>query len=188
MPHLGIIIASTREGRAGEPIADWFADAARRDGKFDVTLIDLKDLHLPLLEEPRHPRLQQYEHDETKAWSTIAASMDAFVFVTPEYNYGTPPALVNALDHLFVEWNYKAAGFVSYGGISGGTRSVQMTRLILMAVKMVPIVEAVHIPFFSQLVADGVFHATEVQEKAAAVMLHELLRWTDALSTLRRKA
>src|SRR5262245_59179168 len=130
---LGVIIASVRKGRAGLPVANWFVEVARRHAKFDVTTIDLRAVGLPLLEEPKHPRLQQYEDPRTKAWSATVSAIDAFVIVTPEYNFSSPPALVNALDHLYKEWNYKAAAFVSYGGISGGLRSVQSTRQLLTA-------------------------------------------------------
>lgn len=166
-------------------MAEWFVEIARTHGGFDVTLIDLKEVDLPLLSEPVHPRLQQYKQDKTKAWSATVAGHDAFVFVTPEYNYSSPPALVNALDHVYVEWNYKAAGFVSYGGASGGTRSVQMTRLTLVALKMVSITEAVHVPLFAQLMEAGKFKGGVAQEKAAVAMLNELVRWTDALKALR---
>jgi NAD(P)H-dependent FMN reductase len=187
MSRLGVIVASTREGRAGLPIADWFLGLARQHGAFDVEVLDLKAIDLPLLEEPNHPRVQRYTQDKTKAWSAQVAGCDAFVIVTPEYNFSSPPALVNALDHLYVEWNYKAAGFVSYGGISGGLRSVQMTKLLLTTLKMVPIYEAVTIPFYSQqLDADsGAFKGNETQEKGASQMLTELARWTNALRTLR---
>src|SRR3954466_5408813 len=107
--RLGVIIASVREGRVGATIADWFLGAARNHGQFEPDLIDLKNARLPLLEEANHPRLQNYHHDETKAWSALISGFDAFTLVTPEYNYGTPPALLNALDHLFVEWQYKTA-------------------------------------------------------------------------------
>jgi NAD(P)H-dependent FMN reductase len=184
---LGVVIASVREGRSGLAVAEWFLDIARKQGSFDVAAIDLKAVDLPVLREPNHPRLQQYRDEKTKAWSATVKATDAFVFVTPEYNYSTPPALLNALDHLYLEWNYKAVGFVSYGGLSGGMRSVQMTRQILTAFKMVPIVEAVHLPFFTKLVdADtGTFDGGEAGEKAANVMLHELQRWTVALASLR---
>ena len=55
MPKLGIVVASTREGRAGLPIARWFEKLARAHGGFDVELLDLKEVGLPLLEEPAHP-------------------------------------------------------------------------------------------------------------------------------------
>jgi NAD(P)H-dependent FMN reductase len=185
MPSLHVVVASTREGRTGEPIAHWFVDIASRHAAFEVEMVDLNALNLPFLDERHHPKLQQYEHAQTKAWSDRVARADAFVFVTPEYNHGTPPALVNALDHLYVEWNYKAAGFVSYGGVSGGLRSVQMTKLILMALKVVAIPEGVPIPGVNSLVVNGVFHATESHARAARTMLDELLRWTVALSRLR---
>ena len=187
MPKLGVVVASVREGRSGLAIAQWVVDRAQAHGGFDVTLIDLKDVKLPLLEEPNHPRLQTYQQDTTKAWAAIVAPLDAFVFVTAEYNYSTPPALVNALDHLYQEWNYKAAGLVSYGGISGGMRAAQMLKLTLGALKMVPINEAVPIPFFSQMMdkETGAFKPTEAYDKGAATMLDDLKRWDAALTTLR---
>lgn len=186
MARLGIIIASTREGRVGAPVADWFLEQARRHGGFEVELVDLAAVNLPLLSEPNHPRLQKYIQDTTKAWSAIVAPLDAFVIVTPEYNFSPPPALVNALDHLYNEWHYKAAGFVSYGGISGGLRSVQTTKLLLGALKMVAIAEAVTIPFVAKELQDGRFPGNEKTNTSAATMLEELLRWTTALSALRR--
>jgi NAD(P)H-dependent FMN reductase len=187
MPTLGVIVASTREGRVGLRIAEWFLDVVRRHGGFDASLVDLKEIDLPLLYEPNHPRVQKYTQPKTQAWSATVGALDAFVFVTPEYNFGSPPALVNALDHLYVEWNYKAAGFVSYGGQSGGLRSVQMTKQIVTTLKMVPIVEAVAIPFFTQHLdkTSGAFAASESHETSGKAMLDELAKWTGALRALR---
>ena len=97
------------------------------------------------------------------------------------------PALLNALDHLVFEWQYKAVGFVSYGGISGGMRSVQMTRQIVTAFKMVPILEAVILTAFTKLLdpATGQFKGGEAEAKAANAMLEELARWTAAMAALR---
>lgn len=185
MTNLTVIVASTRPGRIGPSIARWFHDTAVRHGRFDVHLADLAEIDLPLLNEAAHPRLKKYEHDHTKAWSATVAAADAFVIVTPEYNYGPPPALVNALDYLYAEWNYKPVGFVSYGGISGGLRSVQMTKQIVSALKMVPLVEAVTIPFFNQHLGEGAFTPNETHEKSAADLLNELARWAEALKGLR---
>lgn len=190
MPRLGIVIASVREGRVGFPIAQWFIERARRHARFDVEVVDLKTIDLPIFAERNHPRLQKYESDKQKAWGALVAGLDAFVFVTPEYNYSPAPALLNALDYLFVEWHYKPAAFVSYGGISGGLRAVQLAKQTLTTLKMVPIVEAVVIPFVAQAVdrETGVFTATEAHEKSATALLDELLRWTEALAALRQKA
>ena len=93
--------------------------------------MDLAEFDLPLLDEPKHPRLQQYEHEHTKRWSAAIGPADAFLFVTPEYDYFTSAALVNALQFLSVEWHYKAAGIVSYGGVSGGLRATQELRQLI---------------------------------------------------------
>jgi len=187
MPKLGVIIASVREGRVGRPVADWFTERARTHGRFDIDVIDLKDVNLPLFAERNHPRLRQYESAHQKAWSARIAGLDAFVFVMPEYNYSTAPALLNALDYLVAEWNYKAVGLVSYGGISGGLRAAQMVKQTVTALKMMPIPEAVSISFVAQAIDkdSGIFKPTEAQDRMAATMLDELFRWTAPLATLR---
>jgi NAD(P)H-dependent FMN reductase len=144
---LGISVASTRPSRVGHLIGQWVHERAVEHGKFDIDLLDLAKFHLPLYDEPKHPSLQQYEHDHTKRWAASVTSADAFVIVTPEYNYGPPPSLINAFDYVYKEWNYKPAGFVSYGGVSGGLRAVQMEKQTLTTLKVVPIVEAVVIPW-----------------------------------------
>ena len=126
---LHTIIASTRPGRVGLHVGKWFHEYALKHGGFDATLVDLADFDLPVYDEPHHPRLQKYEREHTKRWAESVRSADAFVFVTPEYNYSPSPSLVNALDYVYLEWNYKPAGFVSYGGVSGGLRAVQVVKL-----------------------------------------------------------
>jgi NAD(P)H-dependent FMN reductase len=184
---LQIVIVSTRQGRLGAPVGHWFHRHAQGFDGFDVELVDLADVNLPLLDEPHHPRLANYQHDHTRRWSAIVSRGDAFVFVTPEYNFSTPPSLVNALDYLSKEWAYKPAAFVSYGGISGGMRSVMMTKSILTTLRMVPIFEAVNIPMFAQQIdrATGEFKATEVNEKAADALLKELHKWAGPLRAMR---
>lgn len=187
MLNLQIVIVSTRPGRKGSIIAEWFADHARRHGGFNIEVVDLAEVNLPMLDEPNHPRLRQYQHDHTKTWSATVDRGDAYVFVTPEYNYGTPPSLINALDYLFSEWAYKPAGFVSYGGISAGTRSVQMAKQIVTSLKMMPLPEGVTIPFFPQYIDSETerFVPIEAQEQAADLMLNELLKWAEALKPVR---
>src|ERR1044072_4349009 len=122
-PRLHTVICSTRPTRVGPSVATWFHEFAVQHGQFDAALVDLAEFDLPVFNEPEHPRLQKYQHEYTKKWSASVKAADAFVFVTPEYNYGPPPSLLNALDYLFWEWQYKAVGLVGYGGISGGGRS-----------------------------------------------------------------
>ncbi|MEO9339465.1 NAD(P)H-dependent oxidoreductase [Mesorhizobium sp. SB112] len=187
MKHrLNIIIASTRPGRVGPVFAKWFEGVAREHGKFEPVLVDLADYDLPLFNEPRHPRFADYQHDHTKKWSETIKAGDAFVFVTPEYNYFAPPALVNAITYLSTEWNYKPAGFVSYAGISGGTRAVQTEKQLLSGLKVVGIPEGVAIPNFAAFInEDGVFTPNELINAGTKPMLDELYRWSSALRTIR---
>lgn len=187
MLKLQVIVVSTREGRQGPGVGQWFYEQAKAHGGFEVELVDLADVALPLFDEAKHPRLMEYTNEHTKRWSEIVDRSDAYVFVTPEYNYGAPPSLINALDYLSGEWAYKAAGFVSYGGVSGGTRGVEMTKQILTTLSVMPIPKAVALPFFQKSFdARGVFAPGEVQDQSAHGMLTELGRWASALAVMRR--
>ena len=117
---LKIIIGSTRPGRSGGPVAEWFHELAARHGGFDADLVDLAEVGLPLFNEPENPSRGRYSREHTKRWGQIIAAGDAFVFVVPEYNHGYNAATKNALDYLHAEWRNKPVGFVSYGGISAG--------------------------------------------------------------------
>lgn len=183
---LHIIIGSTRPGRVGPSIARWFKEFAAEHGKFEPVLVDLADFNLPIFDEPEHPSRQNYKNSHTKAWAESVKSADAFVFVTPEYNYGPPPALVNALNYLSLEWNYAPAGFVSYGGISGGLRAVQVEKQLVTTLKMMPIPEGVPMPMVSQnLDENRNLKPLDSYKTSAATMLDELYKWAEALKPLR---
>ncbi len=186
-PVLQIVIASTRPGRVGLPVAQWFELAASRHDGFDVELIDLAEVALPFFDEPNHPRLRKYEHQHTKDWSMTVDRADAFVFVTPEYNYGFNAVLKNAIDFLNQEWQHKPVGFVSYGGIAAGTRAVQMLKQVVTALKMVPVSASVNIPFVAQFLSDeDRLQPNDVMTGAATAMLDELLPMAVALEGLRK--
>jgi NAD(P)H-dependent FMN reductase len=186
MPNLTIIIASTRPGRSGLPIATWFAERARAHGGFDVRVVDLAEVDLPMYDEPDHPRLRRYRNAHTKRWSATVEAADALVFVTPEYNHGYPAPLKNAIDYLHEEWSSKPAGFVSYGGVAAGTRAVEQLKQVITAVSMLPVVNAVNIPFHPQFFDDeGRLEANEIMEQAAEAVLDELVSAEAALRPLR---
>ena len=185
-PTLLIVIASTRPGRVGLPVGRWFESYAHAHGAFEVHVADLLELDLPFMDEPNHPRLGQYTHQHTKDWSATVNAADAFVFVMPEYNYSLTAPLKNAIDFLHNEWQYKPVGFVSYGGVSGGTRAVQMVKQVVTTLKLTPLPEAVTIPFVAQFIDDeGDFAPNETIEQSAKSMLDELVRVGGALAGLR---
>jgi NAD(P)H-dependent FMN reductase len=170
-----VIVGSTRPGRIGRPIADWFAGQAAEHGGFEVEIADLAEIALPLLDEAAHPATGEYAHQHTKDWSAKVAAADAFVFVMPEYNHGFIAPLKNALDFLHAEWQHKPVGVVSYGGVAAGTRAVQQLKPVLVALRMLPVMEAVNIPFHTQFIdEDGRLAPNETMELAADAMLDEL--------------
>src|ERR1700712_5755287 len=130
MIKIGIILGSTRPGRNGAAVARWVYEIAEELDDVEFELVDIADYALLLLDEPLPPAFGQYQQHHTVPWAKKIDSLDAFVFVTPEYNHSVSGALKNAIDFLYKEWNNKAAGFVSYGG-SGGTRAVEHLRLIV---------------------------------------------------------
>lgn len=175
--RLLVVIGSVRPGRQGDRWGDWVADVAREHGGWDVEVADLAEIALPLFDEPNHPRTGTYTHEHTKAWSKTVGAADAFVFVTPEYNYSFPASLKNALDYLALEWKDKAAGVVSYGGISGGLRAAQQLAPVLGALGLRTPQGSVAIPFSAQyLTDDGGVEAPEQTLGSATAMLDEVGR------------
>jgi NAD(P)H-dependent FMN reductase len=185
MHRLQVIVASTRPGRLGPSVATWFQEVAQAHGRFEVELVDLAEVNLPMFDEPQHPAKGQYAHEHTKRWAARVAAGDAFVIVTPEYNHAPPPSLVNALDFVFAEWNHKPVAFVSYGAVSGGTRAVEMAHNQVISLKMIPLTETVVLPFVSKQIADGKFTPTEAQGKSALGLLDALLKMSEALKPIR---
>lgn len=187
-PRLMIVIASVREGRVGLSVGRWFEAEARASEAFDVDLVDLAELDLPLMTEPNHPRLQRYTFDYTKAWSTRVEAADAFVFVMPEYNFTYTAPLKNAIDYLSKEWANKPLGFLTYGGVSGGTRAMVGLLPALQALRIHPVQPAVNVPFVTQFVNDdGEFEPNEVTSKATAGMLEALAQAAPLYARLRSK-
>jgi NAD(P)H-dependent FMN reductase len=181
-PVLQVIVASTRPGRIGPAFARWFVPRAQRHGAFEVEVIDLAEVNLPFMDEPNHPRFARYQHQHTKDWSARISRGDAYVLCMPEYNFGYNAVLKNAIDYLHQEWADKAVGFLSYGGVAAGTRAVQQIKQVVTALRMVPVVEAVYVPFAVQFLdEDREVQANDVMDSAADAMLTELARLTARL-------
>lgn len=183
--NLKIILGSTRPGRKAPIVGRWVEEAARAHGGFDVDLVDLAEMGLPLLDEAEHPARQAYAHPHTRAWSEIVDSADAFIFVMPEYDSFPPAALVNAIQVLLREWGRKPAGIVSYGGVSGGLRGGLVLRQLLGAVGMMPLAAGVPLPFFANHIEDGTFIPTEPMIEGAGRMFDELASWGQTLQPMR---
>ena len=185
MTRVMIIVGSVRPGRVGLPIAEWVRDAVAARGDFEVDFVDLAELALPFMDEPVHPRLHQYTKPHTIAWSRRVDAADAFLLVTPEYNYSYSPALKNALDFLNREWWMKPVGFISYGGVSSGTRGVVTLLPSIVGLGLVRVGANVEISFPARQIEDGVYTPGEKEAAILQRELDELGRLSDALTPLR---
>ena len=148
MATISVIIGSTRQGRFSEKPAQWILQEFRKREGIEARILDLRDFPMPFFDQPVPPAMPgraPYDNDVVKKWTAEIAKSDGFVFVTPEYNYGTSAVLKNAIDWVYPEWNRKPAAFVSYGGAMG-VRAVQQLRETSVEVQMAPIRSAVHIP------------------------------------------
>jgi NAD(P)H-dependent FMN reductase len=177
MVTIKLLLASTRPGRFGEKPARWLYDLAQQRGDAQYELIDLQTVNLPFLDEPNVPAAHQYTKDHTKQWSATIESGDGFVFITPEYNFHPPASLINAVDFLWQEWNYKPVSFLSYGTV-GGARSIEHLHAFVTPFKMYALREDVRIEDPKQFTNEqGVFTPSEAHGKAAHSMLDQLVFW-----------
>ncbi|MCJ1305795.1 hypothetical protein MMC08_008611 [Hypocenomyce scalaris] len=130
---IGIIIGSTRPKCNGKPIAAWIHKTILQhssSGSCSYEIVDLAHWNLPLFDEPGVPARDAPVREHTKAWQAKVKTLDGFVFVTPQYNWGYPAALKNALDYLFHEWTGKPAVIISYGSRGGGKAAAQLQQPI----------------------------------------------------------
>src|ERR1700744_3765708 len=180
MYKLKIISSTVRPGRKGPVIAKWIAEEAQKFGGFEVELLDLGEINLPLMNEAVHPIMKQYEHGHTKQWSAKIDEADAFIFVTAEYDYSYPASLKNAIEYLVHEWAYKPSGMVSYSiGPFAGVRAVMSLKTDLLSLKNIALAEAVNIPAYNQFInEDDDFVPSELLINSANVMFTQLTRWT----------
>jgi NAD(P)H-dependent FMN reductase len=184
MAHIQVIVGSTRPGRVGRKIADWFLSQAQVPEGSTVEIVDLADINLPLLDEPVSAMWDQYSKDHTKAWAEIIAKADGFVFVTAEYNHGVPGALKNAIDYLYKEWAYKPVAFVGYGGM-GATRSIEHLVGTASELRMFPLKSRVHVLDVWAALDDNDQVKPELARGDATALLQEVATVADATKNLR---
>jgi NAD(P)H-dependent FMN reductase len=184
MLKLAIILGSTRPGRAGESVAQWVYELAKKRADAEFELVDIEEFNLPLLDEPVPPSQGKYSKPHTKAWAAKINSFDGYIFVTPEYNHGIPAALKNAIDFLYAEWNNKAAGFVGYGS-AGGVRAVEHLRLVMAEVQVATVRNQVMLSLRDDFENYSVFKPREFHEKTVGQVFDQVIAWAVALKNVR---
>lgn len=174
-----VIVGSTREGRFGDTVARWFIGRAALHSDIDIDLVDLAEAALPAIITDR-------PSPEVEAVTSRFAEAEAFVIVTPEYNHGYPASLKTAIDSAREEWFGKPVCFVSYGGTSGGLRSVEQLRLVCAELHMVSMRDCVSLHNCHDLFdAKGMLREPEGPNHAARTMLDHLVWWAATLREAR---
>lgn len=147
-----LIIGSVREGRRADSVAHWAAEQLRQDPDVELDIADLKEVNLPFFNEEVTPdsNYGNYKTPVGASWAKRVSEADAFIMLVAEYNHGPTAVLKNAIDWVYDGWLNKPVGFVSYGGLVGGTRAVEQLKLIVLNVKLAPINVPVLFPQISQ--------------------------------------
>jgi len=182
-PRIGVILSTTRVGRFADKPTEWLMNVAkpRTDATFEV--VDLRDYPMPFFDEPRSPIMLPPKNEVALRWANKLAELDAFIFVTAEYNHGIPAVLKNALDYAYKEFNRKPATFVAYGS-AGGARAVEQLRLILAELQVASLRHAVHIgytEFVGMLMQGKTFADYPHLDVSAEKMLGDLVWWASTL-------
>ncbi len=184
MLKIGIILGSMRPGRNGKGVADWVLENANKRGDAQYEIVDVQEYNLPLLDEAMPAAYGQYEKAHTKKWAEKIGGLDAFVFVTAEYNHALPGALKNAIDFIYGEWNNKAAGIVSYGS-AGGARAAENLRLVLGELQVADVRQQVLLSLMTDFENFSVFKPHPRHEEELSTLLNQVNAWAGALKTTR---
>jgi NAD(P)H-dependent FMN reductase len=179
-----VIISSVRKTRAADTVAPWVRKQLEQYEDIELDVADLREIPLPLFNADVHPAVANgfYEgNPEGTAWAQRVADADGFIFIVAEYNHGYTAALKNAIDWVAQGWYGKPAAFVSYGGISGGTRAVQQLKQVLLEVRMVPVHDAVYIPFVRQAFNEDGTPVNESLTGSFQALMTELTGWVRRL-------
>ena len=184
---LVIIVGSVRDGRFGPVVSSWVAQQAAAHGGFDVEIVDLADLEIPLALPDASPKYagDAYPHPAGMAALTSALEgADAVVVVTPEYNHSYPASLKAAIDWHFTQWTAKPVAFVSYGGAAGGRHAVLHLENVLTELHAVTIRDGLAFPNYFTTWQDG-RPLDDAAAGYAKTLLDQLAWWAGALRTAR---
>ncbi|MEH7226344.1 NAD(P)H-dependent oxidoreductase [Bacillus sp. JJ1566] len=186
MIKIGIITGSTRDSRVNRQVAEWVKSIADKRTDAEFELVDIKDYNLPKFNEPIPAIMSQdYQAPEAHVWSEKISSLDGFIFVTPEYNKAVTSGLKDAIDYLYVEWNHKAAGIVSYGSTLGVTAANNL-RLILTVPKVATVGPSVAMSLFTDFQDMSKFNPAPFHEDSLNNTLDDVVAWSTALKGIRQ--
>ena len=153
-PKIAAFAGSTRSGSFNKKLVAIAADAARAAGA-EVTVVDLRDLALPLFDQELEDASGLPEG--AKKFKTLLRESAGFLIASPEYNSSITGALKNAIDWAsraesddeppLAAFRGKAAAlFAASPGALGGLRGLVTLRSILGNIGVIVLPDQVAIP------------------------------------------
>lgn len=106
--------------RASRVPGEAVADRTRAHGGFDVDVVDLADIDLPLALPDLSPKADT--NPRPAGMARLTDALEA-ADVTPEYNHSYPASLKAAIDWHLTRWTAKPVAFASYGGPAAETQA-----------------------------------------------------------------
>ncbi len=150
VPKILAFAGSTRQGSLNKKLVKTAADAARAAGA-QVTLLDLRDLSMPLYDGDLETA--QGLPENAKTFKAMLLAHDGLLISTPEYNGGVSGVLKNSIDWASRAvpnepakdcFSGKAAVLLSASpGILGGLRSLTSLQNILVHMKVLVVPEPI---------------------------------------------
>ena len=173
---IGIVLGSTREGRASESVGKWVMDHTKNTEEVTYEIVDIKDYDLPFFGTSN-------DNVAITKWNQKLSELDGFIFVVAEYNHSMTGALKNALDLSQEAWNNKSAGIVSYGS-AGGARAAEHLRGILSELQIASVRTHILLSLFDDF-ENYSFKPRNIHDKNLNMLFDQVANWAKALKTLR---
>jgi NAD(P)H-dependent FMN reductase len=177
MPHIEIISASIRVGRASHRVALFFKKFLEEKKLATANILDLKAYNFPLFDE----RLSKQSNPipAAKEFSEKVKQASAVLIVTPEYNGGYPASLKNVVDLLYNEWRRKPIAIAACSdGQFGGTQVVTSLQFSLWKIGALTVPARFHASnITTSYNEEGVPADVPLTEKLAAGFVNEILRY-----------
>jgi len=174
---IGIVLGSTREGRASESVGKWVLDHTQNNEEVTYEIVDIKDYDLPFLGTSK-------DNEAIIKWNKKLSELDGFIFVVAEYNHSMTGALKNALDSAKDAWNNKSAGIVSYGS-AGGARAAEHLRGVLSELQVASVRTHILLSLFDDFENFSSFKPREIHNDNLNMLFTQVANWAKALKTLR---
>ena len=177
MLKVGIVLGSTREGRASEDVGTWVLNKTETFKDVVFELIDIKDFDLPFLGTTE-------DQTNVAKWNEKLNELDGFIFVVAEYNHSITAALKNALDSARDAWANKSAGIISYGS-AGGARAAEHLRGILSELQIASVRSHILLSLFDDF-ENYKFKPRNIHDENLEMLFSQVRDWGNALKTLRK--